>query len=102
MLTQRSPLERIFDRIEKHRGCWEYQGAKNPQGYGMICRGKHKRVKVHRVAYELRVGPIPEGMCVLHTCDNPCCINPAHLWIGTQGDNSRDRQVKGRTRGIRP
>lgn len=78
--------------------CWTWTGAIWKQGYGKLVRcGKY--LKAHRVSYEINAGPIPEGLSVLHTCDNPPCCNPAHLWVGTNGDNNRDRQAKGRSRG---
>lgn len=76
-------------------GCWEWTGPKRKTGYGVIGRNG-KSALTHRVAYELARGPVPAGMCVCHSCDNPACINPAHLWIGTQGDNRRDCAAKGR------
>lgn len=87
---------RIFDRIEKtESGCWLYTGGIQKGGYGVISI-KNKSVQTHRVSYELRVGSIPEGMCVLHRCDVRRCINPEHLFLGTLGDNNTDRKQKGR------
>ncbi len=71
--------------------CWAWAGGHNNMGYGM-----HKRRLTHRVAYEREHGPIPAGMMVCHTCDEPGCINPAHLWLGTNADNQRDASEKGR------
>jgi hypothetical protein len=95
------PLERIWDnKVVTETGCWEWQGAKT-KGYGMIGHGRRSdpgtRVKqVHRVAWELTYGPIPEGTSVLHSCDNPPCYNPTHLFLGTQADNVADMTAKGR------
>ena len=84
-------------------GCREWGGNRTPKGYGMIKLGKrngrrHVQVYAHRLAYELAHGPIPEGMYVMHSCDNPPCCNPNHLRIGTPADNARDRDEKGRAR----
>ena len=84
--------------IDPDSNCWEWQRTKNQDGYG--------RVKVfgvlksaHRVAYELYTGDIPFGLQVLHSCDNPSCVNPEHLWLGTIKDNNVDKSTKGRARG---
>lgn len=69
--------------------CWPFTGATNEHGYGVIHR-RGRMLKAHRVAFRLRVGPIPAGHHVLHTCDNPPCCNPAHLYAGTRSDNMRD------------
>lgn len=78
-------------------GCIEWQGKTYDSGYGKITV-KGKTCRAHRVAYEAFIGPIPAGLCVLHTCDNPPCINPAHLWTGTNTDNLKDMARKGRGR----
>lgn len=80
--------------------CWEWQACKNQLGYGLFYSGKqydNRMVCAHRMAYTLEHGEIPEGMCVLHDCDNPGCQNPDHLFLGTHDDNMRDREKKGRT-----
>src|SRR5436190_23826490 len=95
------PIEvRLQEGIKKSEtGCWEWQGAtrtkiKNmPYGGIKIFQKTHL---VHRVSYEHYIGPIPEGMQVLHKCDNPKCINPEHLFIGTNLDNVADKLKKGR------
>lgn len=78
-------------------GCWNWTKYRNEQGYGRVwLNGKLE--SAHRVAYTLFTGPIPEGIKVLHTCDNPQCINPAHLRLGTQQDNMIDATRKNRMR----
>ena len=86
---------RILERIKKtEAGCWEWRGARSETGYGRIwMAGKHKRA--HRVSYAAFVGPIGDAN-VLHTCDNPPCVNPQHLYLGTQKDNARDAVTRGR------
>lgn len=81
------------------QGCAEWQGYRDPDGYGMFRWAKRygRRVmRAHRVVYELRHGPIPAGMEVLHRCDNPPCTTDAHHRLGTQADNQRDMSSKGR------
>lgn len=76
-------------------GCWEWSGYAGASGYGQIWHGG-RTLTVSRCAYEVWVGPIPDGTSVCHTCDNPPCINPEHLWLGTPADNARDKVAKGR------
>lgn len=75
--------------------CWEWTAGTVHNGYGHFYDGERK-VVAHRWAYEHLVGSIPNGMFVLHRCDNPPCVNPAHLWLGTLFDNAQDRVTKGR------
>jgi len=89
---------RFWAKVDKSSGadsCWEWQASLRDKGYGQFC-WKGRPLKAHRVAYELAIGQIPEGMCVLHKCDNPGCVNPAHLWLGTIADNNADMTNKGR------
>lgn len=76
-------------------GCWEWQGDRGTHGYGRICVDG-KREGAHRVSFRLHHGAIPPGMHVCHSCDNPPCVNPGHLFLGTAKDNAQDRQNKGR------
>lgn len=75
--------------------CWEWKASLNGCGYGHV--GINGKMFIsHRVAWELTYGPIPKGLCICHKCDNPPCINPNHLFIGTQQDNVTDMESKGR------
>lgn len=78
--------------------CIEWQGAKDPNGYGHLTL-QQKHLYAHRWTWEQAYGPIPDGLCVCHKCDNPSCINLEHLWLGTKEDNWADMRAKKRHRG---
>jgi len=88
---------KLWDKVDKTPSCWVWTAYRNAGGYGLVGRGG-KSYLAHRMAYEELVGPIPAGLCVLHRCDNPACIRPDHLFLGSRGDNNRDRDRKGRNR----
>jgi HNH endonuclease len=90
--------ERFWEKVGKQPGCWIWTGKRNRQGYGRAYSGGEfgYEIAAHRLAWELTNGPIPPGLCVLHRCDNPSCVNPDHLWLGSQADNVRDMIDKGR------
>ena len=92
---------RDFDQSyqKTETGCWEWQGPRDRRGYG-LARWQGRRQKAHRVSL-FRLNIDCEGLCVCHSCDNPSCVNPEHLWVGTRADNNRDRDLKGRRRGNR-
>ncbi|WP_419146536.1 HNH endonuclease signature motif containing protein [Pseudomonas nitroreducens] len=77
--------------------CWEWTGSKDGHGYGTLSAGGGRPPqKAHRIAFEMAHGPIPAGLVVRHKCDNPGCVNPNHLEVGTQKDNSADMVARGR------
>lgn len=91
-------LDRVLNKVEINNttGCWEFQGGKNNLGYGMVRDNKKMRT-AHRVSYEEHnQTKIPKHLVVMHRCDNPCCVNPQHLSLGTRSDNMKDMVKKGR------
>jgi hypothetical protein len=94
-MTAAERLEARTDRTEPD-GCWPYVGGYAQRSGHVQMWHQGQMVGVHRVAWELAHGPIPEGLCVCHRCDNPPCVNPAHLFLGTVVDNNVDRDRKGR------
>lgn len=100
MAKQKLPIEQRFVSkyiINEVTECWEWQASVNNIGYGFIRDGKKMRT-AHRVSHELYIGEIPEGSVVCHSCDNPKCVNPDHLWTGSMKDNHTDMVSKGRFR----
>ena len=83
-------------------GCWPWHAAIDKDGYGRFELPGHRQATVHRFAYELAIGPIPEGRSVLHHCDNRSCVRPDHLFVGTHTDNMQDAKRKGRKYGRHP
>jgi hypothetical protein len=85
----------FWDRVDDSGDCWLWQGYRDRDGYGKV-RYANKTTVAHRVAWMLTIGPIPDALLVLHHCDNPSCVRPDHLFLGTPRDNIHDSIAKGR------
>lgn len=96
-LTHKTASERFWSYVDKKSNdeCWNWIGSYDRKYYGQIKICK-KFIKAHRFSWVLHFGEIPDGICVLHHCDNPKCVNPSHLFLGTQEDNIKDRDNKHR------
>lgn len=89
-------MKRFWDKVDKSGDCWEWTGAKfQDNGYGQFWFNG-TTVRVHRFSWMIANGTIPDGLCICHTCDNPLCVNPDHLWLGTNKENTHDMMAKGR------
>lgn len=90
--------ERFWEQVDQSGECWLWTGSLSPKGYGNFQARREGKItwKAHRYAYMLLRGKIPKGLHVLHRCDNPQCVNPDHLWLGTNADNHADKLRKGR------
>ena len=92
--------DRFWSKVNKitESGCWEWTaGLRNAAGYGGFCINRSMFL-AHRISWEIENGKIPNNSCVLHKCDNPLCVKPSHLFLGSRTDNNVDRMNKGRSR----
>ena len=95
MKTVKDRFDTKYETCSK-TGCWNWTAGRFHSGYGYFGVAEWKEKRAHRVSYRLHHGEIPEGKVICHTCDNPGCVNPEHLWLGTQKENMQDAKQKGR------
>jgi HNH endonuclease len=103
-VKKRPVIERFWEKIDRSgRGCWLWKCGKNQDGHGILFwkfeNDRCYNVSPHRLSYEIHFGPIPDGLQVRHACNNPACVNPKHLLLGTHDDNMRDKAAAGTVKG---
>jgi len=101
MGLKESLARRFLEKFEPEpmTGCWLWNGLCDKNGYGLICVHRFKNEGAHRVSWRLHRGNIPSDLFVLHRCNTPACVNPAHLYLGSPMDNMRDKMRAGRWKG---
>lgn len=99
IIYDHSDVERFFSKVKKTETCWLWTGCTNQYGYGRMANKHHKSgIAAHRLSYTIHKGEIPKGLFICHTCDNPKCVNPDHLYAGTMKQNMKDICIRKRTR----
>ena len=94
---KRLSIDRFMEKVNKTESCWLWTGGTYIKGYGNFWDGS-RQISSHRFSYKYFIEDIPKGMCICHKCDNVACVNPTHLWLGTQKQNLQDMYSKKRNR----
>ena len=98
-MFRQSTVKRFWSKVDKSKDCWNWVACKDKDGYGVFnVNPQRKYEKAHRFVYELEIGKILDGKIICHHCDNPSCVNPSHLYLGTYKSNAKDRQKRNRGR----